>query len=144
MGYGLTYRLAEGRPADANRWVAKQPEHDILERYGYTVHFWSEIDENDPDTRNYMKHEIGDGYNNLKASLASNADHILEPWARLFEKLHTHESFTVELHSRSCALNNEGYFFTGDQLRRMTNDGRALTGDSAEIEVILDQLKECS
>jgi hypothetical protein len=137
MGYGFHYKLGDSEtPREVNTWLREQPAYETLEKCGYRIHFWSQEDEDDPDTTNWYDHTLGEGYNNLGPALASNAEFIMRPWAQLFAGLHSR--YTVKILSSSCAISTEDAYFTGETLQRVTNNGNALTGD--EIETVKSQL----
>ena len=76
--------------------------------------------------------DTGEGYENFSPSFASNANEYLELFAELFERLHSETEYEVSVYSGSCALLSEGFYFTGDQIRKISQDGSALTGSDIE------------
>ncbi|RLM94286.1 hypothetical protein [Haloarcula sp. Atlit-7R] len=137
MGAYINYRLAEPSQAQkANDWLEDQSETSELKplEFGQPIHFWDEVDiriEETKDTGVPDFHEVGEGQ--LKVSclqVGEEGAHIKSLWVSLFEKLHAHEQFDVEVLSDSCGLNN--HYFTPEQLASITDDGNALTGGAVE------------
>lgn len=129
MGYGFHYKTNQKSVEVANEWLQRQDEYHILKSYGYEIHFWSWDDEDEKE--NIMNHDVGEGYNNLSIALAHNADEVIEPWADLFSRIHSNAPFEVYILSSSCAITADGYF-QGENLKKLTGNGKYLTGDMVE------------
>lgn len=137
MGAYVNFQLADPSQAQkANDWLEDQSETSELKplEYGQPIHFWDEVDigiEKAKDTGVPDFQEVGEGQ--LKVSCLrpfEDGPYIKSLWVSLFEKLHAHEQFDVEVLSDSCGLNN--HYFTKNQLVRITDDGDALTGSTIE------------
>ena len=140
MGAYLMYKLVNPKDTDrANRWLEQQKEQQVLRKLGYhNLWFWSrkdrEIELEKVRTKGYGSpdyRKIGEG--DFKASdlYGDEEEKVFPLVAILFKKLH--ENFKVKVYSGSCALLN-GYF-TAEQLRMITNDGKALSGKYKEAVI---------
>jgi hypothetical protein len=144
MGAHLLFQLVDDSPEtvrEVNEWLEQQPEFEELAQgeYDRSFTFWGEKDvqwaienigkpaaEDSGQTaeeigRNYYL-DIGEA--KIKTSGCEDIDCTSELWAQLFEKLHEH--YAVEVYSKSCSLHPA--YFSSSQVRKVTNNGDALTG----------------
>ena len=125
MGYGLHYKIEPASDATAvNEWLDRQEETERFRSLGFYVEMSTE--------ENELLFDTGEGYENFSPSFASNANEYLDRFADLFERLHTETEYEISVYSRSCVLLSEEYYFTGDQIRKISQDGSALTGSDVE------------
>ena len=136
MGAYIDFRLTDAELAtEANEWLQSLPENKELEEYEYgqKVLFWDERDrqiELEKDLGVPDFHDVGEGQLKVSCLGVETRGQIISLWVSLFEKIHDHKQYDVELRSDSCGLNAR--YFTASELATMTRSGEALTGDSIE------------
>ncbi|TKX60678.1 hypothetical protein EXE48_11945 [Halorubrum sp. ASP1] len=120
MGAHLKFKLEDSSNAlEANQWISEQEEDTRLAEleHAQAIRFVEEERE--------FGSNVGEG--DVKpSSIHDNKAEVLELWAALFDKLHDHDSFNIRVLASSCALRL--MTFSLDQLQRITNRGRALSG----------------
>lgn len=133
MGMYLNFKLVdESLAEEACDWLDEQPEQERLRDIGRGhLWFWTPEDQAIEEAKENGApwfHDIGEGQLKASGLPYDHSDEIKELWADLFEKLH--EQYDVKVLSSSCALDLN--YFTPEQIRRITDDGDALSGDAIE------------
>jgi len=134
MGAYLKYKLANPeRAVEASDFVEGLKEQQILKENtdGYLpVWFWDEEDiEAEEKRENGVPDIFIKGEGSIKTSgMTFDRDKYIHLVVDIFEKLH--EKFEVKVWSGSCSLSE--HYFTPEQIKIITDNGEALTGDSKE------------
>lgn len=156
MGAYLFFKLARKKQADEyNRFIAETEEgkrlikaESLLTVSGNDDINWAK--ENNPHFIRYHKDNFGKG--EFKASGIPDSEifnsgckseqEYFELITNLFVKAQT--KFKMWFAARSCAFNIEGTYFSIDQMKRMTQNGKRLkhsTTDPEKYEKLLELLK---
>lgn len=146
MGAYLKYRVANADNATvANDILENQSAwHDLNDQEIPNLWFWTEADADELDFDYYL--DIGEGDVKLNGTNPEGGhDAFAETLTELFETLHNDDRITVEIYAQSCAfgddtINDEPFtYFTQEQVARISDRGRALTGD---VEDVLSRLPD--
>jgi len=138
MGAYLNFKLVNPeKTKEANEFVENLEEQKILKENadGYLpIHFWTK----ETAEKNYG---LNQGEGDIKTSglppgvHEENRKHVV----KIFKKLH--KKFDIKVLSSSCSLTE--HYFTPEQIRIITNNGKALSGDEKEkIHDIISKGKE--
>jgi hypothetical protein len=101
------------------------------------------VKENRPDllNRETTKLGIGDiktsGGISFKASEAGyDEEDLLEMWTQIFEELN--KRFEMKYYAHSCAFSEDGHYFSLEQMKRITDNGKLLSGKSSKSEHVVE------
>jgi hypothetical protein len=142
MGAYLYFKTNPDSAEKANAFLAEQPEFKKLEKIYRNIWFTSTEDvewarKNRPESVDYYYHELGKGAwkasgidENEGEPVGLSYEDIFEHITMLFERLNN----VVEMKYlvNSCALNPNEYYFSLDQMRRITDHGRLLSSTPKE------------
>lgn len=132
MGAHLNFKLrdsVEESPKEINEWLNGQPEQEALDpiEHAQPITFWEQSDYDlCEEEYGYNLHDVGEGQ--VKAT--GTPSEAKDLWASLFQELHT--KYDVAVLSSSCALTLD--HLTHDQLRKITDNGNAISGAESEQE----------
>lgn len=141
MGTYLNFKLVdESRADEACEWLEEQDEQQRLrELERGAVWFWTpedqRIEEEKEETGVPWFHDIGEGQLKVSGLGYDRADEIKQLWTQLFEKLH--DEFDIKVLSSSCAFDLD--YLTPEQMRSITDDGDALSGD--DVDEVLEMME---
>lgn len=139
MGAYLYFKLKESSFASrANELLEKNKENQQLDDEG--IYFTSKEDvlwaeSNNPAAIDFYKGRIGSG--DIKTSGVGcrsdmNEEDILEKQTLVFEELN--KQFEMKYYANSCALTPEEYYFSIEQMKRITQNGALLGGKTSKKE----------
>lgn len=156
MGAYLYFKLSNPKQADEyNKFISETEEGKrlILAEHLISVYDNSDVEwakENRPDMIRFFIEQIGKG--DFKASGifeeevekagCENLDEFFELTTVLFVKAQT--KFKMWFASRSCAFNLDETYFSIDQMKRITQNGKRLkysSSDPEKYEKLLELLK---
>lgn len=132
MGAHLKFKLrdsVEESPKEVNEWLDSQFEQEELNpiEHGQEITFWEQADYDQcKEKYGYSYSDVGEGQ--VKATCTP--PEAKELWAALFAKLHA--KYDVAVLSSSCALTLQ--HLTQSQLKRITDNGNAISGCDSEQE----------
>ena len=146
MGAYIYFKTLPQNAKEANAWLKQQPEQQFLHKLGCGLSFNDEEDiawarkNNELYFIEYFTENLGQGewkansYDiDVLEAMGVDDDAIEIQITNLFVKLNTH--FQMKYASYSCALDTE--YFTPEQLRQITDDGKLLSSTPIEDKQLL-------
>lgn len=148
MGAYLYYKT-ESNPDEVNDYLETnelQKNLSELEEQGIFVVDGQHLEwvkENRPDLLDWEAQKFGTG--DLKTSggisfkaneAGYNEEDLLEMWTQIFEELN--KRFEMKYYAHSCAFSEDGNYFSIEQMKRITQDGKLLSGKSSSKENVVE------
>jgi len=139
MGAYLYFKLEKKEIAiEVNQFLEKLEENKSLGDEG--IYFLSTEDvvwakANNPASVDYYKGKVGTGeikVSGVECRTNICETDILETQTKVFEILN--QKFSMSYYAHSCALSVEEYYFSLEQMKRITNNGKLLSGKTAKDE----------
>jgi len=135
MGAYLNYKLVNPEKAqEANKFLESLEKHEVLTENtdGYLmIHFWDKKDiEIEKEKENGVPDFFDKGEGQIKTSSCPNYSEYKHLVAEIFEKLH--QKFDIKVYSGSCSLTES--YFSPEEIKTITNDGKALSGEEKKKE----------
>jgi hypothetical protein len=132
MGAYLYFKT-ENNPNEVDNFLQQMAENKKLVQKERGIFITCDEDikwtkENRPDMLKIVESEYGTG--SIKVSGIDNEEALLESYTKIFEELNKH--FKMKYYVRSCAFN--GYYFSLEQMKRITKNGELLSGKSKHPE----------
>lgn len=103
--------------------------------------------ENRPDLLEWESSKLGKGDLKTSGGISCKADEagyeledLLEIWTRIFEELN--KRFEMKYYANSCAFSEDGHYFSLEQMKRITQNGKLLSGKSSKAEHVVELYKK--
>lgn len=156
MGAYLYYKLSNSKQADEyNKFIAETPEGKRLIKAEHLIAVYdnSDIDwaeKNRPDMVRYFQEQIGKGdfkasgifTEEIEKAGCKNLDEFFELVTEAFIVART--KYKMWFAARSCAFNLQETYFSIDQMKRITQNGKRLKpshSDPEKYEKLMELLK---
>lgn len=148
MGVYLYFKT-ENNPTEVNDYLEtneiQQRLIELDEQCMYVVDQeqldWLKI--NRPDVLKYeeKKYAMGDiktsgGISRKSEEAGLDEEDITEMWVQIFEELN--KRFKMKYYAHSCSLNPDSAYFTLEQMKRITDNGKLLSGKSSKSEYVVE------
>jgi|GEM_PF-2850563 len=99
--------------------------------------------ENRPDLVKWETSKLGTGDIKTSGGISFKADEagydaedLLEMWTQIFEELN--KRFEMKYYANSCAFSEDGHYFSLEQMKRITQKGKLLSGKSSKSEHVVE------
>jgi len=97
------------------------------------------VKKNRPDMLSWEQKKFGKGDIKTSTDMSSkmveagySQDDLMEMWVKIFEELN--ERFEMKYYANSCAFSEDEHCFSLSQMKRITNNGKLLSGKTAKSE----------
>lgn len=101
------------------------------------------VKENRPDLLDWEAQKFGTGDLKTSGGISFKADEagydeedLLEMWTQIFEELN--KRFEMKYYAHSCAFSEDGNYFSIEQMKRITQDGKLLSGKTSSSEHVVE------
>lgn len=101
------------------------------------------VKENRPDLLEWEMPKLGTGDIKTSGGISFKADEagydeedLLEMWTQIFEELN--KRFEMKYYAHSCAFSEDGNYFSIEQMKRITDNGKLLSGKSSKSEHVVE------
>lgn len=148
MGAYLYYKT-ESNPDEVNDYLETsnlQKKLSGLEEQGIFIvdeHHLQWVKENRPDLLDWEAQKFGTGDLKTSSGISFKADeagleyeNIAEMWVQIFEALN--KRFKMKYYANSCSLCPDNSYFTLEQMKRITDNGKLLSGKSSSKEHVVE------
>lgn len=148
MGAYLYFKTTSN-PDEVNDYLETnelQKNLSELEEQGIFVadgHHLQWVKENRPDLLDWEAQKFGSGDLKTSGGISFKADeagleyeNIAEMWVQIFEALN--KRFKMKYYANSCSLCPDSSYFTLEQMKRITDNGKLLSGKSSSKEHVVE------
>lgn len=155
MGAHLFYKLVNKKEAkevmdyicDVSETAKKLKEIKEGVSFGEPADIDWAIENKREDMIPFLQKSIGTGDIKTSGGLSDEAyekglkeEDVLELYTQMFEELN--ERYEIKYYADSCSFTVEGYYFTIEQMKRITQDGKLLSGSSSSSERVVEKYNE--